>query len=84
MNTQLELQNFIQQKVAEYLKKPAGEIDMATPLSEYGIDSVSAVSLCADLEDLIGIDVEPTLAWDYPTIEKMAEFLTEEQQSQVA
>ncbi|AQS35441.1 acyl carrier protein [Shewanella psychrophila] len=84
MNTQTELMTFIQEKVAEYLSKPVEDIKLTTALSEYGINSVSAMSLCADIEDLIGIDVEPTLTWNYPTIEKMSAFLIEEQNAQLA
>ena len=72
--------SFIRERVASYANMPAAEIGLASPLSEYGLDSVSAISLCADLEDRLGIVVEPTVAWDFPTIAEMAAHL----QSQVA
>ncbi|MYV71894.1 acyl carrier protein [Streptomyces sp. WAC08241] len=39
-----------------------------TPLSEYGLDSVYALSVAADLEDLLGIAIDPTVLWDNPTL----------------
>jgi len=39
---------------------------------------VFALTLCSDLEYEFGIIADPTLAWDYPTIDAMAGYLTEE------
>ncbi|HEY9857226.1 MAG TPA: acyl carrier protein [Stenomitos sp.] len=51
------------------------EIDVRRPFSYYGLDSVMAISLAADLEDMLGRELEPTLLWDFPTIEALAAFL---------
>ncbi|EWC64596.1 Acyl carrier protein [Actinokineospora spheciospongiae] len=65
-------------RVASYLDTDAATIDLDLPLAEYGLDSVYALSLCGDIEDTLGLVVEPTLAWDYPTVNAMAEFLQAE------
>jgi len=85
MNTELAqqfstetLSNWLVEKVAYYLQKDVAEIKIDQPLAGYGLDSVYAVSLCGDLEDLLGIYVEPTLAWDYPTINEIMGFLQQE------
>ncbi|WP_239134548.1 acyl carrier protein [Rugosimonospora africana] len=54
--------------VARHVERPPMEIDRDVPLSEYGLDSVYVLALCADIEDHWGVSVEPTLMWDYPTI----------------
>ncbi|HEY6423370.1 MAG TPA: acyl carrier protein [Pseudonocardiaceae bacterium] len=59
-------------KVASYLKVDPAEIDPSRPLAEYGLDSVYALTLCAEIEDDLGLVVEPTLAWDYPTVTALA------------
>ncbi len=69
--TNSTLNAFIREKASAYLKRASEDIALDQPLSDYGIDSVAAVSLCADIEDFLDIDIEPTLAWDHPTIEKM-------------
>jgi acyl carrier protein len=85
MNNQLpteftneNLSDWLVDKVAFYLQKSTSEIKTDQPLSGYGLDSVYAVSLCGDLEDILGIYVEPTLAWDYPTIDEIVNFLRQE------
>ena len=34
-----------------------------------------ALSLCGEIEDELRLTVEPTLAWDYPTVNAMAGYL---------
>ena len=41
------------------------------PLAEYGLDSVAALSLCGDIEEEFGLIVEPTVAWDHPTVQAL-------------
>jgi acyl carrier protein len=39
------------------------------------MDSVCALSLCGDLEDVFGLEVEPTLLWDHPTVDSLVRHL---------
>ena len=48
------------------------------PLADCGIDSVSAISLCADLQCEKGFDVDTTIVYDYPTIDAIAAYLAAE------
>ncbi|MBV6701503.1 acyl carrier protein [Kitasatospora aureofaciens] len=64
-------------RIALYLKRPAESIDPTVPLAEYGLDSVCALSLCGDLEDEFGLEVEPILLWDHPTVESLTAHLAE-------
>ena len=65
-------------RVAAYLNTEPAAIATDSSIGDYGMDSVFALSLCVDVEYEFGIVVEPTLAWDYPTIDAMAAYLTEE------
>ncbi|MEU6234602.1 acyl carrier protein [Kitasatospora sp. NPDC047058] len=65
-------------RISLYLKRPAESIDPGVPLAEYGLDSVGALSLCGDLEDEFGLEVEPTLIWDHPTLESLTAHLVEQ------
>ncbi|WP_330333155.1 acyl carrier protein [Streptomyces sp. NBC_00536] len=71
-----EVRTWLRECVATYVRLPAEDIDVNLPLSEYGLDSVYVLSLCADIEDRYGIEVEPTLLWDHPAIGPIAEALT--------
>jgi acyl carrier protein len=76
--TYTTLVDWLTNRVAAYLNTGPAAIATDAPIGDYGMDSVSALALCADLEYEFGIVVEPTLAWDYPTIDAMAAYLTEE------
>jgi acyl carrier protein len=71
-----EISEFIRARVAEYVACPVDQVRLDQAFADYGLDSVSAVSLCADIEDRLNVPVEPTLAWDYPTIGEMAVYLS--------
>jgi acyl carrier protein len=73
-----ELVDWLTTKVAGYVNVPPDTIDIDAPLADCGIDSASALTLCADLLDEKGFDVETTIVWDYPTVEAIAEYLVAE------
>jgi acyl carrier protein len=70
-----ELRTWLIQRIAEYLEKDASEIDAQASFEDQGLDSMAALTLCDDIEDQIGLIVEPTLAWDHPTIDDLAAYL---------
>lgn len=74
----VELKPWLAERVAGYLEIEAAELDSTAPLAELGLDSVYALTLCGDIEDAFGIEVEPTLAWDYPTLDLLTEALREQ------
>ncbi len=74
---QAELAQWLTERAAFYLEIPAEQIAPDVKLVEYGLESVYALALCGDVEDEFDIELEPTLAWDYPTIEKLSGLLLE-------
>jgi aryl carrier-like protein len=74
-----ELVDWLTVNVAGYLNVPPDTIDIDTPLADCGVDSVSAMRLCAQLQHEKGLAVETTIVWDYPTIDAIAAHLTTEQ-----
>ncbi|MCX3060976.1 acyl carrier protein [Streptomyces beihaiensis] len=71
-----ELRGWLTARLAIYLDRPQESLDDRTPLAEFGMDSVAALSLCGDLEDEKGLVVDPTLVWDHPTIADLVSYLT--------
>lgn len=53
----------------------ADKIDCDRPLTEYGLDSITALTISGELEDLLGVELPSTLLWDCPTITGIAGFL---------
>ena len=43
----------------------------------YGMDSIHSMMLVGDLEEYLQCRLSPTLAWDYPSLEALAEHLGE-------
>lgn len=46
------------------------------PLSELGLSSSDLVLLSGELETWLGLELSPTLAWEHPTIERLAAHLS--------
>lgn len=77
MATPIALDDWLAAKIAGYLSISPDQVDRDRSLADYGLDSVHAMSLCGEIEDAYGFEVEPTLAWDYPTVNAMSEYLGE-------
>ncbi|MBW4630466.1 MAG: AMP-binding protein [Iphinoe sp. HA4291-MV1] len=57
------------------LRVSPDEIDIQEPFAAYGLDSSVAVSMTGELAQWIGCELEPTLFWEYPNIETLAQHL---------
>jgi acyl carrier protein len=71
----IELRDWLIDEVATLLGRPAESIDHAAPFGDDGLDSVSGLTLAAAIEDHLGVEVDPTIVWDHPSIDALAEFL---------
>lgn len=69
------LRPWLAARVASYVQRPVHEIQTNTPLAEYGLSSVYALTLTGDIEDHLGLVVDPTVMWDHPTIDALTEAL---------
>ncbi|MEM8677429.1 MAG: acyl carrier protein, partial [Cyanobacteria bacterium P01_G01_bin.67] len=78
-----EVEEWLSQWLSSKLQIPLEKIDRAKAFADYGIDSVMAVELAQDLEEWLpdDLEIEPTLAWNFPSIEALAGYLTGEQRS---
>ncbi|MDR6798175.1 acyl carrier protein [Acinetobacter calcoaceticus] len=59
-------------------------LDPQQKFTSYGLDSIVALSVSGDMEDLTQLELEPTLLWDYPTINALAEYIVSQLQQGVA
>ncbi len=71
------LVDWLADRIAAYLSADPATIETDVAFGDYGLDSVFALNLCTDLEHEFGILAQPTLTWDYPTIDAVATHLTE-------
>jgi acyl carrier protein len=81
MENQQNLKENIQAWLVSYLVKALeiepNQIDVTISFDRYGLDSAAAIGLTGDLADWLGRDLDPTLLFDYPTIEALAQHLAE-------
>ncbi|WP_245916003.1 acyl carrier protein [Merismopedia glauca] len=71
------MEKWLSVKLAEQLSLDVNTVSVTEPVTRYGIDSIDAVTMVSDLEDLLALELPATLLWDYPTIEKSAQYLAE-------
>lgn len=63
-------------RIAELLEVPDDSVEIEVPFIELGLSSVQAIEISNDLERWLGIELPPTLAYDYPTIEAAAGYIS--------
>lgn len=72
----------VREAVIDAAKNVLGEVDelpdMQAPLHELGVDSIAAVELAELVSEKLNIDIEPTLMFNYPTMEDIIDFLVRE------
>ena len=72
----LEVASWIRKALAKLLGVGVDQIDMTKPFASFGVDSITAVRLSGELQEWLGRPVPPTVAYDYPTIDKLAAHLS--------
>ncbi|BAU65295.1 hypothetical protein STA3757_26760 [Stanieria sp. NIES-3757] len=77
MSNQVVIQNWLIKQLAEQLSLDSATISITEPLTRYGLDSIDAVTMVGDIEDVLDVELPSTLFWDYPTIEKSSQFLAQ-------
>src|SRR5439155_6815310 len=55
---------------------PVSAVAPGRPIANYGLHSADMVGLVGDLERWLGRTLPATLAWEYPTVEALAEYLS--------
>jgi len=73
--TRAAVATWVTLQIASYLQLAPDVIRTDVPVAEYGMDSVLALGLCGDIEDEFELVVDPTSAWDYPTIDLLSAFI---------
>lgn len=69
------LERAVREAVGRVLKLVPGRIDARKPLGSMGLTSLMALELRNRLEPLHGKPLSATLAWNYPTVEALVDFL---------
>ncbi|NES04195.1 MAG: acyl carrier protein [Okeania sp. SIO2F4] len=76
--TQAEIQEWLVSYLAEILEIDKKEVDIKEPFIDYGLDSTSAIVMTGDIGTFFGLNIDPTIPYDYQTIEALAKYLEEQ------
>ena len=69
------LQNVVAHIVGRVLKVAPAQLDTRKALGAMGLNSLMAMELHNRLETVVGRPLSATLAWNYPTVDALVEFL---------
>jgi acyl carrier protein len=72
-----EIAAWARAEAAKILQRPPERIDLDAKLSRLGLDSATAVHLMVMLEDWLGVELDPELAFEHPTLRRLAEAIAE-------
>ena len=82
--TVVELRDWLRDWVCRATGLDATKVTDDRSLEEYGLSSRDAVSISADLEDLLGRPLDATVAYQHPTIASLAEYVVNGPADEVA
>ncbi|MEU7436132.1 acyl carrier protein [Streptomyces sioyaensis] len=66
------LEEWITERIADYLEISVDDIEVDENITHYGVDSLARATLGADIEDEFGVEVEPDFFKDRVTIQDIA------------
>ena len=70
-----EIEAWIAGALERRIGTPVAEIDRDLELNAYGLDSVEAVILGGEIADWLGIDVDPAIVIEHPTVARLGRAL---------
>jgi acyl carrier protein len=72
-----EIRVWLTSKFAEVLGVDPREIDSSEPLTNYGLGSIQALTLVAELEEWMDRTLPATLLWDCSTLDEIIDYVSE-------
>ncbi|WP_448852618.1 polyketide synthase Pks13 [Corynebacterium sp. 335C] len=75
--TVADMRRWLREWVADATGLPVAEVTAERPMEEFGLSSRDIVVLSGELENLLGERLDATVAYEYPSIEKLAVRLVE-------
>jgi acyl carrier protein len=73
--TESPLAQWLLDRIVFYDQVEPALVTLDTPLTELGLDSIYALTLCGDVEDAYGVAVDPIFLGQFGTLRELAEGL---------
>ena len=78
--TSAEISQWLVARIAHYSETSPENIDINSDIATFRLDSLLMVNITAEMEEWLGMEVNPTLLWEMRTIAASAEWIVENQE----
>ncbi|MGK7872426.1 MAG: acyl carrier protein [Xenococcaceae cyanobacterium] len=75
--TATDIQAWLVSYLAQLLEIDPAQVSITTSFDRYGLDSSATIGLNNDLGNWLGREIDPTITYDYPSIEALGNHLAE-------
>jgi phthiocerol/phenolphthiocerol synthesis type-I polyketide synthase D len=70
-----EIQDWLVRRTAWKLRVAPETIDIDSPIDDFGLDSREIIALTGEIEQVLHVQVEATVLWEYPTLAELTTHL---------
>jgi acyl carrier protein len=74
-----QIRQIIKEEVSQETKQPVSDMNPETDFVGLGLDSLSCIYVLYQVENRLGRELNPSIFWDYPTINSLSEYLFQTQ-----
>ena len=78
-----KIEELLAAEIASLLKLKIQDLNLSIEISRYGFDSIILVDFVNKLREKYNVDLIPTIFFEYPTIRKLASYLSENKKEQL-
>jgi acyl carrier protein len=78
--TQAQIEDILKEEIAIETKRPVSELDKSVHFAAHGLDSLNCIYVLYQVEKKLDLELNPSVFWDYPTINSLAEHLHQTQE----
>ena len=76
-----EIEAFLRERVAKERVIGVADVDPTIPLDQLALDSMALLGIVGDLAERLETEIDTTLLFEHPTIERLARHLGEDSRS---
>lgn len=69
------IENILIKKLSEIKNLDNIKLDIDEPFENYGIDSIKAIYIVGELEEIFNLEFPSTLLWEHNTIRKLTNYI---------
>ena len=75
--TKQDISDFFKLKIAEEMQMDIKEIDIHKNFAQFRLDSINSLFILEQLENYLGVSINPLDFWNYPTIEEFSQHIVD-------